>query len=379
MTARTTRRLLALHRWCGLVVALNVFVLGVTGSILIFHDEIDRALGVVPKVAAASNEVGLARAIVLAREARPAATPVFVYREPDEHPGIVFVGVAEGSRKFADAKPIAIDRARGEVLAALDLDRTFTGVVRRLHAELFAGPLGRLLVGLVAIALLVSLFSGLVVYGPTMRRFAYGLLRRDGSSRTTLADLHKLVGITGFGWLAVVATTGLLLSAGSLVFQYYVTTELAALGAPFAKDPIVEDLSGIDRAIESAEAAEPGRRWSIVALPGSELASPRHFTVLLQGASGIEAKVLSMALVDARAPDRAEAHPLPRYVQALLVSEPLHFGNYGGLPLKIVWFLFGIGTVVLAGSGVASFARGRRARAQPPPERASVVVEEVAS
>jgi hypothetical protein len=29
--------------------------------------------------------------------------------------------------------------------------------------------------------------------------------------------------------------------------------------------------------------------------------------------------------------------PMPWYAQALLVSQPLHFGDYGGLPLKLLW------------------------------------------
>ncbi len=109
------------------------------------------------------------------------------------HPGIAFVGLSKTSRKLDDAKPVGIDLHQGKVLAGLDFDGSFTGVVLKIHAELFAGPIGRLLVGLVALALLVSLTSGAIVYGPMMKRFAFGLLRRDRARRTFLADLHKLL------------------------------------------------------------------------------------------------------------------------------------------------------------------------------------------
>ncbi len=126
------------------------------------------------------------------------------------------------------------------------------------------------------------------------------------------------------------------------------------------REPLVTNLSTIDRAVQQAERGEPGRRWSIVALPGSDLASPRHYTVLLQGGTGIEARVLTMALVDAKDPTHADAHQLPIYLRALLLSEPLHFGNYGGLPLKLVWTLFGLATLGLSASGVRTFWTGRR-------------------
>jgi uncharacterized iron-regulated membrane protein len=39
-------------------------------------------------------------------------------------------------------------------------------------------------------------------------------------------------------------------------------------------------------------------------------------------------------------------------VKTLFVSQPLHFGDYGGLPLKIVWALLDILSIVILGSGV---------------------------
>jgi uncharacterized iron-regulated membrane protein len=40
------------------------------------------------------------------------------------------------------------------------------------------------------------------------------------------------------------------------------------------------------------------------------------------------------------------------YVKTLLVSQPLHFGDYGGLPLKIIWALLDLISIVVLGSGL---------------------------
>jgi len=360
MNAATTRRLLALHRWCGLLVSANLLVLTLSGLILIFHDEIDDALGVVPHAASGPAQLSLSRALDLALAAKPHAKPVFLFQDQERHPGLLFVGLSEGARRLDSAKPVAIDLRQGRLFEGLDLDGSFTGIVLELHAELFAGPIGRILVGVVALAFLISLISGAIVYGPLMKKFAFGLVRRDKARRTLFADLHKLFGAATLGWTFVVAGSGLLLSVGSFLLQYYSATELAMLGKPYASEPVVDDLSTIDRAVQQAERGQHGRHWSLVALPGSDLASPRHYTVLLQGGAGIEARVLTMALVDAREPTRAEAHQLPLYLRALLLSEPLHFGDYGGLPLKLVWTLFGLATLGLSASGVWAFRTGRR-------------------
>jgi uncharacterized iron-regulated membrane protein len=57
-------------------------------------------------------------------------------------------------------------------------------------------------------------------------------------------------------------------------------------------------------------------------------------------------------IVDVRAP--------PWYLSVLLLSQPLHFGDYGGMPLKIIWALLDIVTIVVLGSGLYLWLSRRR-------------------
>jgi len=43
---------------------------------------------------------------------------------------------------------------------------------------------------------------------------------------------------------------------------------------------------------------------------------------------------------------------MPWYLRALEIARPLHFGDYGGLPLQIIWALLDLLTLVILGSGV---------------------------
>jgi uncharacterized iron-regulated membrane protein len=43
------------------------------------------------------------------------------------------------------------------------------------------------------------------------------------------------------------------------------------------------------------------------------------------------------------------------------MSQPLHFGNYGGAPLKIIWALLDLGLIVVLASGIFLWLRKRRA------------------
>lgn len=365
MQAPSIRRLLKLHRWCGLVVSLNLALFSLTGVLLMFHEQIDAALGVLPEVEQKGERISLRRAVALARENKPNAAPLYVFADDEEYPGLLFVGMGEGTKRIQESKAVTIDAHQGRVLTKLDLESSFSSIVLRLHAQLLLGPGGSLLVGFVGLCLLITLVTGALVYGPMMRRFAFGTLRRERQLRTWLADLHKLIGVATFGWNLVVTVTGILLSLGSLAIQYYAMTELAALAGAHAQAALVEDYSQLDSAVVRAEQMS-GRRWSMVALPGSDLASPRDYTVLLRGGEGLDARMVTLAMIDALTPSQAVHRELPWYLRALLISEPLHFGDYGGMPLKILWVLFSLASLALAGSGVWSLLAGKRARSDEP-------------
>ena len=42
---------------------------------------------------------------------------------------------------------------------------------------------------------------------------------------------------------------------------------------------------------------------------------------------------------------------MPWYCKVLALSQPLHFGNYGGLPLKLLWAALTTLTIVVLASG----------------------------
>jgi uncharacterized iron-regulated membrane protein len=370
MSPAFTRRLLSWHRICGLFVSLNVALFAVTGAYLIFHGEIDRALGVLPEVTSEGESITLARAVEVAKTARPGENLLYVFSDDEEFPNTILVGTAKGSRKLEDSKPVMIDAVKGEEVGKVDFDNTLSAIVFKLHAQLLMGPAGALLVGAIGLAFLFSLVSGFILYGPMMKRFAFGMLRRDRHVRTLMADVHKLVGAVTFGWNLVVVVTGVFLSLGSTLLQYYTMTELAALAAPYKDEAAVTDFSTLDDAVRNAETASGGRRWSLVAMPGSDFASPRHYAVLLKGHEGLDQRMLTMGLVDAKDPKVVDHRLFPWYLRALLISEPLHFGDYGGLPLKLLWLAFTLATLAITITGVwVTFAtwreRGLRKRSQP--------------
>ncbi|MFH7391484.1 PepSY domain-containing protein, partial [Pseudomonas syringae group genomosp. 7] len=50
----------------------------------------------------------------------------------------------------------------------------------------------------------------------------------------------------------------------------------------------------------------------------------------------------------------------PCYMDALGMSQPLHFCDYGGMPMKVLWAVMDMLTVIVLGSGVYLWLVRRR-------------------
>jgi uncharacterized iron-regulated membrane protein len=89
-----------------------------------------------------------------------------------------------------------------------------------------------------------------------------------------------------------------------------------------------------------------------VTFPGSPFGSPYHYLVWTKGQEPLTSRLFSPALVDARTGELAAVVEMPWYLRALEVSRPLHFGDYGGMPLKIIWAFRDLVTLIVLGTGV---------------------------
>jgi uncharacterized iron-regulated membrane protein len=93
-----------------------------------------------------------------------------------------------------------------------------------------------------------------------------------------------------------------------------------------------------------------------IAMPGSLFAGGHHYGVFLHGDTPLTSKLIKPVMINAADGSFSESRELPLYAKALFVSKPLHFGDYGGLPLKIIWALLDLVTLVVLGSGLYLWA-----------------------
>ena len=89
-----------------------------------------------------------------------------------------------------------------------------------------------------------------------------------------------------------------------------------------------------------------------VAFPGNPFSSKSHYAVFMRGETPLTSRLLRPTLIEAETGRLTDTRELPLYAKVLLVSQPLHFGDYGGMPLKILWALLDLITIVVLSSGL---------------------------
>lgn len=225
-------------------------------------------------------------------------------------------------------------------------------VMLRLHTDLFLGLPGFLFLGLMGLLLLASLVSGVVVYAPFMRKLDFATVRTGRSTRLKWLDLHNLLGILVLTWLLAVGATGVINTLALPILGLWQNGQLADMTAPYRDAPPLQSLGSLHKALESARRAAPDMEPGFVAFPGTQFSSQHHYAVFMRGTTPLTARLLKPALVDARTGELTDIREMPWYVKTLLVSQPLHFGDYGGLPLKIIWAVLDIVAIVILASGL---------------------------
>jgi uncharacterized iron-regulated membrane protein len=191
-----------------------------------------------------------------------------------------------------------------------------------------------------------------VLYWPFTRRLDFGALRRQSSRRVRWLDWHNLLGITTLVWAIVVGATGAINTLAVPMLAQWRATELAAMVAPYAGAPSPSRLASLDRVVAEAVKAAPGMEVAFVAFPGTPFSSSHHFAAFMRGDQPLTSRLLKPVLLDGASGEVSDARELPLYLKALFVSQPLHFGDYAGMPLKIIWAVLDVATIIVIGSGL---------------------------
>ncbi|GGA06758.1 PepSY-associated TM helix domain-containing protein [Dyella caseinilytica] len=362
IAAHKLKRWYLIHKWTSLICTAFLLLICLTGLPLVFREEINHWLEPHHYVAlpADTPTANIDRMVAAARAMYPGQSVASVFIDDDEPQVMVWM---VPSFEVMRADPDAIHFIRFDARTAQVLETSlpeseqpndFIDIMLALHKDLFLDLPGELFLGLMALLFVIAIVSGVVLYGPFMKKLPFGTVRHERSARVKWLDLHNMLGIVVMAWTFVVGATGVMNELSTPLFGLWQRTDVKALLASYHGRSMPEqgDLPSVQAALETARHAVPGMNIISIAYPGNPFGSPYHYLFWSKGDTSLTSRLLTPVLVDASTGQLSAVIRMPWYLRLLEVSRPLHFGDYGGMPLKILWALLDVITIVILGSGL---------------------------
>ncbi len=135
---------------------------------------------------------------------------------------------------------------------------------------------------------------------------------------------------------------------------------MSSMIAPYKGLPPPTHYASLQASVDAAQAREPDKRLGFIAFPGTDFSSPHHYGMFMRGDSPITSRLFKPVLIDAETAKLTDSRELPWYLATLLISQPLHFGDYGGMTLKIIWLILDLITIVVLWTGLMLWWKKRK-------------------
>ena len=331
------------HLFVGLAAGAFVVILGVTGSIMEFEPELNRFVH--PRLSYVTPD---ARVLPLSE------IGTIVSQRFNGEPVVAFLPSTSprlSSQALLPSGIAYVNQHTGEILGERIRGQTFLGYVRSLHVRLASGDFGRIVLKWSAMAMLVSLASGLYLWWPLKRIRVQGKRGR----RRLWFDLHSSIGFLTLLPLAVLAGTGVVLGFDAqitpLIFRVTGSRPTQFQNWEVHKPTPGAKLLAPDEAVAIARTYMPGAAPYRVQMPNYGGAYQIAFLYPQDPVVG-DRNVVIVDPYDGSVLSLSRSSQLSRGERALAMNEAIHTGSVWGMPSRILaWLASAIAPVQFA-SGV---------------------------
>jgi uncharacterized iron-regulated membrane protein len=351
-----------LHRFVGVMVGILLVVIGLTGSILVFHTEIDHSLhGQMLQVVPAGDRIPLKSAVDIVQAAYPELQPQ----------AITLPETAEGAYEIAatSAKDewiyIYLNPYTGDILGSKQWGRTLITLIYDFHLTLLAGEVGRIVVGTCGLMLLLLTITGLMQWTGWKKLVTGFKIRWQAPAYILNYDLHQVGGFLSAAFLILTASTG----ATLIFYEQFEPAAYWLTRTPTPTIPTSTIVAGksaipIDEILQTANAILPEAKATFINLPQKPNAVFRITKKFPQELhhSGRTRLYFDQYSGKALLIENALTAPLAKHMINLML--PVHAGTYGGLVTRIIYVFIGLIPTLLFVTGWKMWRRGKWAKAQ---------------
>ncbi|OZI61826.1 hypothetical protein CAL28_21515 [Bordetella genomosp. 11] len=333
--SRTTGRRLwfDVHSWIGLKLCILLSFIFCTGTLAVIATEIDWVIEPAMRVTPQEGQASWGEMVAAAQQAHPDLRLRSLSAPHAER----FAAQALMRKPDGELLRVWVDPYTGQVTGEStwwSAQRWLRDTHRRLMLPI---SYGLPLVAALSVPLLLTLVSSLFIYKRWWRGFF--VWPRKGKPRLTWGDVHRLIGVWSLGFMAVIGATGMWYLIESLGGKAPLPPAIAQIkGQAIHATPTAGD---IDRAVSAARDVWPALQVTNVPL------APNGKTLLVEGlAEGWllreRANAVAVDMGTGEVLGRNAGTEMSAHQRIAEMADPLHFGTFGGWPVRWLWFVFGL-------------------------------------
>ncbi|MGV3763641.1 PepSY-associated TM helix domain-containing protein [Parapedobacter sp.] len=355
--AETSKRFFwRLHHWVGLYTGILIGVLSITGALAVFIPEIDALIqrhhyhAVSTASTTGIPQFGQSIDSIVRRFPDYRSLAITL---PDQPHHAVQVDLITSTAGMTSRYDFFIDGGADQLLGQRNHQNSLANYLRQMHVRLYEGYWGRQLVGIGGLALAIVAITGLVIYGNFMKRQAWPAVRNRTNIRIVMADWHKLIGISALAFNLVIALTGAWLGLQPWLMRWLDIATPNQYTAAVTMEPAVDRALTMDWAamLHAAQKEFPDLQPQRI-VPSTNGSGTVTIRGNIRGAvyeRGINLLVLSK--IGNRPVFKYDVRQQPFGHKFYFIQEALHFGDFGGLWLKVLYALLGLTSGFLSISG----------------------------
>ena len=203
------RALFQVHLWTGIAFGLYLLLISITGSVVVYRNELYVMATAKPIISTASAPRLTDRQLTAAAQQLYPGYRVADLERARNLDEAVRIWLRDGKRE----KERLFDPRTGNDLGqAVPRGVSAVSWLLDLHDNLLAGPTGREVNGIGAVAVLVLAATGLVIWWPGIKTWRRSLTMHRGVGWRRLAwDLHSMIGFWSLAFILLFAVSGVYL------------------------------------------------------------------------------------------------------------------------------------------------------------------------
>ena len=204
----TVKNSLSAHAAIGLLAGALLYIVSLSGTLLVFYDELQRVEQPgLEMTAIEPAAIERAATAIMARETgKPRTTHLYFSLPSPDFPR---------TTGYTDTQEVRVDR---EGRIADELETHWSEFLYAIHYALtLPGAIGIILVGILGVMMLTLSLSGVIAH-PRIFRDAFRLRARDGGG-VGLTDWHNRLSVWTLPFIVMIALTGAVIGLGALTIQ----------------------------------------------------------------------------------------------------------------------------------------------------------------